>query len=316
MTPPGSNRSASVRQRLLNQSKAQGLDPNALFTRFGVERFLYRIAQSPFADRFVLKGAMLLEVWLDEAARPTRDLDLLGFGDLSVETLRRMFAVICDQPVEPDGVQFYADSVAVRPIRVQDEYGGQRVTLRGDLGTVRLYVQVDVGIGDALTPPAEWIVYPALLDLPRPYLRAYRPETTIAEKLHAMVTLDVGNSRMKDFFDLYRLAEFRRFEGETLSAAVRDTFARRSTAIPAAQPIALTAAFALHPGKKGQWAAFLKRSGLRSVPDSLEDVIEAIAAFLGPVLDALREERPLRSVWTPGGPWVAEPDVPVPEPAH
>lgn len=214
MSTAGPNLSASVRQRLLNQSKAQGIDPNALLTRFGVERFLCRIARSPYADRFVLKGALLLEVWLDEPARPTRDLDLLGFGDLSAETLRRMFAAICDQPVEPDGVRFFADSVSVRAIREQDEYGGQRVTLRGELGTARLHVHVDVGIGDALTPPAEWIDYPALLDFPRPHLRAYRPETTIAEKLHAMVTLDVDNNRMKDFFDLCRLAESRRFDGD------------------------------------------------------------------------------------------------------
>lgn len=307
MNPPGPNLSASVQRRLLNQSKARGIDPNALLTRYGVERFLYRIALSPYAERFVLKGAMLLEVWLDEAARPTRDLDLLGFGDLSAETLQQMFAAICDQLVEPDGVRFLADSVSVRAIREQDEYGGQRVTLRGDLGTARLYVQVDIGIGDALTPPAEWIDYPVLLDLPRPHLRAYRPETAIAEKLHAMVSLDINNSRMKDFFDLYRLAESRQFDGEMLTASVCDTFARRSTAIPAGQPIALTAAFALHPGKQAQWMAFLKRGSLRSAPESLETVIEAIATFLGPIFDALRGQQPFGSVWTPGGPWVATP---------
>lgn len=306
MSTSGPNLSASVRQRLLNQSKAQGIDPNALLTRYGVERFLYRIARSPYADQFVLKGALLLDVWLEEAARPTRDLDLLGFGDLSAETLRGMFTTICDQPVEPDGVRFFADSVSVRAIRDQDEYGGQRVTLRGELGTARLHVQVDVGIGDALTPPAEWIDYPVLLDLPRPHLRAYCPETTIAEKLHAMVTLDVDNSRMKDFFDLYRLAETRRFDGEMLSAAVRDTFARRGTAVPAVRPVALTAAFALHPGKRAQWSAFLKRGRLRNAPEALEPVIETIAGFLGPVLDALQEQQRFALVWRPKGPWVAD----------
>jgi hypothetical protein len=130
------NLAASVHQRLLNQSKARGIDFNLLLARFAIERFLYRLTRSPYADQFVLKGAMMFQVWLPEAGRPTRDLDLLGFGNLSTDRLRQVFAAICNQPVEPDGVSFLPDSVMVHAIRGQDEYGGQRVTFGGYLGSV------------------------------------------------------------------------------------------------------------------------------------------------------------------------------------
>jgi len=264
MTAHLPNLAASMHQRLLNQSKARGIDFNLLLARFTVERFLYRLAQSAYADQFVLKGAMLLQVWLPEAGRPTRDLDLLGYGDLSADRLRQIFADVCDQAVNPDGVRFLADSVTVRAIRQQDEYGGQRVTIGGYLGSARLHLQVDVGIGDRLTPPAEWIEYPVLLDLPRPRLRAYRPETSIAEKLHAIVVLDWQNSRMKDFFDIWRLAQTHSFAGGSLVAAVRDTF---------------------------------------DIADDFASVAEATARFLGPVLEAVHAGAPFSMIWPPGGPW-------------
>jgi hypothetical protein len=150
MTPEITDLAASVHQRLLNQSKALDLDFNLLLARYAIERFLYRLAQSPYADRFVLKGAMLLQIWLPEAGRPTRDLDLLGFGDVTPDRLRRILAAVCDQPVAADGCRFLADSVVVAAIRSQDEYGGQRVTLEGRLGNARLHVQVDVGAGETL----------------------------------------------------------------------------------------------------------------------------------------------------------------------
>ncbi len=303
MTVEDTGLAASIHQRLLNQSKARRVDFNLLLARYAIERFLYRMSQSPYADQFVLKGAMLLQIWLPEAGRPTRDLDLLGFGDLSAGRLRQIFAAVCDQPVAADGCQFHADSVTVAAIRAEDEYGGQRVILDGRLGNARLRVQVDIGIGDHVTPPAEWIEYPTLLDFPRPRLRAYRVETTIAEKLHAMVVLDLQNSRMKDFFDVWRLAQTCGFAGETLVAAVHDTFARRRTAIPTDLPTALTPAFAQHSSKAQQWQAFLTKSSLHHITEDLATVNGFIARFLGPVLNAARDGAAFDVNWPPGGPW-------------
>lgn len=278
----------SVQTRLLGHARTIGADPNAVLARYGLERFLYRLGRSPHVDRFVLKGGMLLRVWLGETSRPTRDADLLGYGSLSVTDLEQVFREVCVVEVEPDGVAYAPASVKVSPIRVEDAYGGQRITLTGALGKARLSVQVDVGIGDAVTPAAEWIDYPSLLDLPRPRLRAYRPETAIAEKVHAMTTLGMANTRMRDFFDVYELARQHEFDGAALASALRDTFARRRTPISAELPLALTAAFGADAEKQVQWRAFLRKGRFNDAPEELSAVVEAISAFVGPALMAAR----------------------------
>ena len=303
MSPAPEGLVQSVQTRLLNHARSVGADPNVVLARYGLERFLYRLARSEHADRFVLKGAMLLRVWLGETARPTRDADLLGYGDLSTAEIERIFRQACDVAVEPDGVSYLPKSVKVAPIRVEDVYGGQRVRLRGLLGKARLTVQVDVGIGDAVTPEPEWLDYPSLLDLPRPRLRAYRPETSIAEKLHAMATLGMTNSRMRDFFDIHELARQREFDGAVLAAAIRDTFTRRRTALGSELPQALTPAFGGDSDKQDQWRAFLRKSRLTGAPEGFATAVEAIARFLVPAIEAIRSQRSFARRWPPGGPW-------------
>ena len=119
---------------------------------------------------------------------------------------------------------YLQDSIRLAAIRPEDVYGGRRVTLIAQLGSARLRVQIDVGLGDAVSPPPEWLDYPSLLDLPRPRLRAYRRETVIAEKVHAMVVLGTKNSRLRDFFDVYMLAKSHPFNGELLVGAMQATF--------------------------------------------------------------------------------------------
>jgi hypothetical protein len=198
---------------------------------------------------------------------------------------------------------FDPSSIRVAAIRPEDAYGGQRVTLFARLGPARLRVQVDIGIGDAVTPSPEWLEYPSLLDLPRPRLRAYRPETAIAEKVHAMVVLGSKNSRMRDFFDIHALASRESFDGALLVSAVRATFERRRTEIPAGLFIALTPAFAEVEGKRAQWAGFVRRNRLTAAPGDLGMVIGAIAAFVGPVLAAAASPDSYPRRWQPGGPW-------------
>lgn len=296
----------SVQTRLVNHARTIGMDPNLVLARYGVERFLYRLSCSPHADRFVLKGALLMLVWLGETIRPTRDADLLGFGDLSAEALAQTFAEVCGITVEPDGIEYLPSTIRVALIREDDAYGGTRATLEGRLGRARIHVQVDVGIGDAVTPEPEWLEYPCLLDLPRPRLRAYRPETSIAEKLHAMVVLGEINSRMRDFFDILALSRHSRFDGHVLAAAVRATFERRRTPLPAALPLALTSEFATIDGKQVQWQAFLRKNGLMSPPKALGEVVAQLATFLGPVIGAARGGAQLEREWRPGGPWSAK----------
>ncbi len=292
----------SVLTRLVRHAKSLGADPNLVLARYAAERLLYRLSRSPYADRFVLKGALLLLVWLGETIRPTRDADLLGFGDLDAGSLARTLEEICTVPVEPDALDFDVASIRIAPIRLEDPYGGQRVTLVAYLGSARLRVQVDIGIGDAVEPEPEWIEYPTLLDMPGPRLRAYRPETAVAEKVHAMVVLGSKNSRMRDFFDLHALSSRRSFDGKVLARAIASTFARRNTAIPSATPIALTPAFAVLEGKNAQWNGFVRRSRIED-GRALPDVIAAAGAFVGPVLEALAQGAAFTRTWPAGGPW-------------
>jgi predicted nucleotidyltransferase component of viral defense system len=296
-----SNLAASVRQRLMNVARQQGEDFQLVLTRYLIERLLYRLAQSPHAERFLLKGAMLFTLWTGRTHRPTRDLDLLGRGDAGPEALGEVFRDLCSLEVEPDGAEFAADTLEVEAIREDQEYQGQRVHVEGRLGNARVRLQVDVGVGDTVTPGPQHVRYPTLLEMPAPELKAYPKETVVAEKLQAMVMLGMANSRMKDFFDLSVLAREFEFEGPILCQAIEATFKRRGTEIPA-EPIALTVAFTGDAAKQTQWKAFLRRSGLDGSLD-LASVVTAMREFLLRPLDALRQGRPFESQWSAGGPW-------------
>ena len=279
----------SVQVRLVRHAKDLGVDPNLVLTRYAVERFLYRLSRSAHAEKFVLKGALLLLAWLGEAVRPTRDADLLGFGELSDEALARIFREVCGVEVEPDAIAFDAGSVSVSAIREEDAYGGKRVVAQARLGAARLKVQVDVGIGDAVTPAPQWIEYPGLLDLPRPRLLAYPRETVLAEKLHAMVLFGLRNSRMKDYFDVYALLREGRLEAAGLGSAIAATFERRRTALPDRTPAGLSEAFAGDAAKRVQWKAFLEKNRLQA--PSLEEVVAEIRAGMEAPLARARSRK-------------------------
>lgn len=300
---PVKNLVASVHRRLVDLSRRRGEEANLTFARFVAERFLYRLSRSRHRERFILKGAMLFSAWQGYPNRPTRDVDLLGFGPPDPELLRDDFAEICSTPVEADGLLFDAKSVHVEAIRENDVYGGLRVRLRSSLGHGRYTLQVDVGIGDAVAPPPEEIDFPALLDFPAPRLRVYARETVIAEKLHAIVTLGAANSRMKDFFDLWTMSRCCTFSGPTLHTAVTATLMRRGTELPPGEPEAFADEFGADPSKRAQWSGFLKRTGLQERGSDLRDVVAAIRRFLLPVLEAIRAGESFSLLWPPNGPW-------------
>jgi predicted nucleotidyltransferase component of viral defense system len=273
------NIGASVRARLLKLSKEQGQSFDLVLTRFALERLLFRLSQSRFADRFVLKGAMLLMSWLDEPHRGTRDLDLLGFGDPTPDAMLQTFREILTQDAD-DGVMFNANALRVDRIREEVEYGGLRLRALASISGARINLTIDIGFGDALEPGAEFIDYPVLLGHPAPRLQAYARETMIAEKFQAMVALGRANSRMKDFYDIWILSRSFSFDGDRLARAIAATFARRGTAIPVDRPDALSPAFAEDELKRRQWRAFLEEAAVN--PGTLTDVTDDLAAFLMP----------------------------------
>ncbi|MGH8539666.1 MAG: nucleotidyl transferase AbiEii/AbiGii toxin family protein [Stenotrophobium sp.] len=278
----GRNLAASVRARLLNKARADKLDFNLLLTRYALERMLYRLSVSEQRGQFLLKGALLFDIWFDEPHRPTHDADLLGFGSAEIPHLENLFREI-SQIASDDGIVFQADSVKAAEIRKEANYAGVRVTMTGLLDGARCPVQIDIGFGDAVTPAPENVQYPVILNgMPKPHLRVYPRYTVVAEKLEAMVKLGILNSRMKDYFDLWTLARHSDFDGAVLAQAIRATFERRGTSIPSGQPLGLTDEFAHDEQKTKQWQAFLRKNTLE--PMTLIAVIEALREFLLPVL--------------------------------
>jgi predicted nucleotidyltransferase component of viral defense system len=298
---PPTDLAASVRERLRQLAGGRGQELQLVLTRYGVERLLYRLSRTPAGERFILKGAVLFYIWEGEIPRPTRDVDLLGYGDASPKAVAAVFREVCGAPVEPDGLSFMSSSVRAAQIRDRQEYGGVHVKLTAMLGRARVPLQIDVGFGDAVTPRAEVTTFPALLDFPAPRVRAYPTASVVAEKFQAMVVLGIANTRMKDFYDLHRLSETQEFDGETLAAAIRSTFQRRGTVIPTELPLALSGAFAGDADKQVQWNAFLRRGNLDDAPASLSAVTERLAAFVLPPAGAAARREAFARRWGRGG---------------
>lgn len=274
---PLTNIGASLRARLLNLARETGQPFDVLLIRFVLERLLYRLSHSRHTDRFVLKGAMLLTTWLPHTSRGTRDLDLLAFGESSEDRILGIFRNIVAIDAN-DGVVFDPASLQASRIREELDYGGLRLRGSAELGGARIAIVIDIAFGDSVEPGLETIDYPVLLDQPSPKLRAYAPETVIAEKFQAMVALGRANSRMKDFYDMWALSKTFTFDPERLSRAIRATFDRRNTVIPTEKPDALTEAFAADISKQRQWTAFV--ADIIDAPRELRQVIVDIGPFL------------------------------------
>lgn len=274
---------ASVRARLLNIAKAEGVDFNQVLVRYTLERFLYRLSQSPHADRFVLKGALLFTLWYDMPHRPTRDVDLLGFGPSDLESIGQTFRDIASVRAA-DGILFDPTSVGVEEIRKDAGYAGARVMINAELARARCRTQIDIGFGDAVTPGPVDAVYPVLIeDFPAPRLRTYPVYTVVSEKLHAIAVLGMTNSRLKDYLDLSVLLDREALDPNTLATAIAATFMRRGMTVPTELPIGLSDEFSNDTSRQALWRAFLKKNEMTAVP--LTDIVSALRVKLQPALN-------------------------------
>jgi hypothetical protein len=291
---------ASVLARLSNVAAESELSFNDILQAYVIERFLARLSQSPQVNTVLLKGALMLRVWGVPRARPTMDIDLLRRGIADQTGLAR-FVEQCAAIDDPsDGVIFDPATIGVESIRDATEYVGTRIRLQARLANVRQTVQIDFGVGDAVHPQPQIIEYPVLLANPPIRLHAYPVEAAIAEKFHAMLDLDLRNSRMKDFYDIWILSRTLAFSGPSLSQAIRSTFQRRQTSVPTVVPLALTAAFYGDPTHLRQWSAFVRRIGEAALADDFTRVTGDLVQFLMPVA-ATTVDPPVR--WEPPGPW-------------
>lgn len=293
------NMAASVRQRLLNLSRNSEFSFHELLQYYAMERLLYRLSVSPHAGKYILKGALLLRVWQLDSARSTMDIDLLGITGNSRENIIAQMAEIIQPSSVDDGLIFDEASIDASPITEESQYVGQRVKLFASLGTAKIRLQLDIGIGDSVYPTPKLFDLPSILDFPPPSLLCYQMETSIAEKFSAMVVRRELNSRMKDFYDIWLLLSNRSFDAMLLGEAIKQTFLKRNIELSQDVPAFLPSFAEL---KQVEWTAFRKK--LKSPPpQNFAEVIERIRIFLEPISLQLAHDSQLAGQWNPGGPW-------------
>ncbi len=294
------NVAASVRQRLLNKAKADDRSFQELVQYYAMERFLYRLTQSPHAHSFILKGALMLRAWRSPQFRPTMDIDMLCRTSNEEADIVSHVLDVMSAEVDPDGLLFFPESIISERITEDAEYKGVRIQFLAKLDTIRLNMQVDVGFGDVIFPGPGEFALPTILESPEPLLLCYSRESAIAEKFEAMVKFRELNSRMKDFYDIWLLSRQFDFEGEKLTEAIRLTFDRRGTYLPD-EIVAFSGGFI--DAKQIQWKAFKRKLKQEYVPAAFEDVVTEVKTFLGPLASALYSGTSAPAKWTAPGPW-------------
>lgn len=281
------------------RSSKEYQDLQRLLIRFTMERFLYRLSVSEYRDVFILKGAMLLEVYLHTALRTTKDVDFLMYGDFSADSVKRMLGEACAIDYD-DGLIFDGGGIKVAPAGKDRQYPGFQAEIPASLGDTRSSFGIDIAFGEAVTPKAARITYPSMLEFPAPEIRVYPLPTIIAEKFEAMVHNGLGNRRMKDYYDLWAVAQNCELEGAVVQAAILATFGRRGTAVPNKIPQGIGEGFYNAKRKKQEWKEFLRTYGLRKSL-SFEEVCLCVQSLVMPVAEACAAGADFTSAWRPAG---------------
>lgn len=298
---PLKNVAASVRQKLLNKSRADIRPFHELVQYYAMERFLYRLSLSHHANQFVLKGALMLRIWQAPEIRPTMDIDLLGRTNNDISQLTSIVEDILSIEIEPDGLIYFAEQITFERIAEENEYEGVRIWFPAKLDTISLNMQVDIGFGDVVYPEPEKVEIPSMLEFPSPQLLCYSRESLIAEKFEAMLKHRELNSRMKDFHDIWLLSRYFGFEGKKLSEAIKLTLEQRGASLPV-NIVAFSDEFI--STKHAQWNAFRKKLKQDQIPEKFEDIVKQVKKFIGPIIFALISDKSPPSKWSAPGPWV------------
>lgn len=295
------NIAISIRQKLLNKARNDQRPFAELLQYYAMERFLYRLSQSKFKDKLILKGALALLAWNAPTVRPTKDIDLLGELDNDVKVITQVISEICKQYVDPDdGLIFDTNKIIGIKIKEDADYQGVRVRFLSYLDTAKVTMQIDIGFGDYVYPKPKTNTYPTLLDLPAPKLLSYNKETTIAEKLEAMVKLGELNSRMKDFYDIWLLSRQFQFNGIDLQKSIIGTFSRRETELPL-EVEAFSESFT--NVKDVQWKAFRKSINNEAIPSRFVLITTQIKSFIHPVIGSTINGHDYNKNWLPKSGW-------------
>ena len=294
---------ASIRARLQNKAKETGRPFSEVLQYYAMERFLYRFSRSEYADKFILKGALMFTVWRIPERRTTLDIDFLAQFKNQVRTIERAIKDVCEISVTPDGLVFSSAAVKGKRIKENADYEGVRVKFLGLLGRARIPMQIDVAFGDVIYPKPNIIDYPVILDLPKPHLKGYPTESIISEKFEAIVKLGALNSRMKDFYDLLLMSRQFEFDGTKLNEALKRTFSHRKAPLPAHKPLFAEEIYDESSDRQTLWKAFLKKEAIKHVPERLRDAAREIERFLIMPLEAISNGRKFNKTWKTTGPW-------------
>lgn len=272
------NKAHSIKARLLNLSVGDNKKYQRLVTRYLHERFLFRLSRSQFSNNFILKGGALLYVYEQYLPRPTWDVDFLGINIcMDKNVIIRAFKDIVLIQIN-DGIKFIPETIEASTIGKN----GIRITVVATLDTIRQKLIYDIGFGDIITPYPLIIDYSTIFAEDRFRLKAYSLETVISEKLQTIVEKGMNNSRMKDFFDLYRIILMNHFDEEILLMAIRITFQNRKTDLSAGA-LLFTPEFATDPSFQNRWIAFCKKIEINN-PPSFEETVKTITDFIKPFL--------------------------------
>ncbi len=298
------NIEASIRARLQNKAKETNRPFSEVLQYYGMERFLYRFSRSPYAGKFILKGALLFTVWDLPQRRTTLDIDFLARYENQIAKIESVIKDVCAVLVVADGLVFDPKTVIGRRIKEDADYEGVRIKFTGFLERSRISMQVDVGFGDVIYPGSRALDYPVILDLPQPHIKGYPVESVVSEKFEAMIKLGSFNSRMKDFYDLWIMMHQFTFEGAELAEALKRTFEHRKTSFPERGRVFEEEIYDEGSDRQMLWKAFLTKSGIKHAPEKLLTVAEEIDNFMARPLDALRDGMGFGLRWQAAGPWI------------
>ncbi len=267
---------------LQNQARRQKKNTSELLTMYVVERWLARLAASPYRDDFVLKGGMLLASL--GARRPTADADALARSMASDEqTVLQRVKDIAAITLPIDGVDYDLDSAHAVQIREESLYAGTRVKMDARIATANVRFSLDVNFGDPVTPGPQRIELPALRpDMEPIVILGYPIETVIAEKLVTAIALGATNTRVRDYADIWTLTGDHQLDRQTVWQALNATSTFRSTTL---EPLSL-AAGSIGTDRAATYAAYRTRLGpdRERLPRSFDDVVAGVIAFADPLI--------------------------------
>ncbi len=280
MTDHPKNIPASIYARLVIEAKKRNKNFGEVLQYYGIERFLYRLSKTQYADSFVLKGGLAFYNWDIPLRRPTKDIDFLSTLENRKEIIDQVIRAAIAISVPKDGIYFDPASITLEEKQVDADRKGIRTAFLGFLGRSEIHMQIDFGFSDEITSKPEVISYPTLLhDLASPQLKGYPVEAVIAEKFHAMERFADVPSRWKDYYDIWLISDHFEIDDQSLSKAIGRTFEKRATAIPTNRPRSLSADFASK--YRENWLAFLRKNELQNTKiNNLLMLVESIWNFL------------------------------------